>query len=97
MRSFFVAAVTSFAVTAALCAISAVTVWLWHLEMGRTSDLPTGSPVGHNLGILSRWPLPTAPIDSRGMHVAVARQRSTPANKITTTQLVYVIDQPAVV
>jgi hypothetical protein len=30
MRSFFVATMASFAVTATLCAISAVTVWLWH-------------------------------------------------------------------
>jgi hypothetical protein len=34
MRSFLVAAVVSFAATAALCAIAAVTVWLWHLDMG---------------------------------------------------------------
>jgi hypothetical protein len=40
MRSFLVATVASFAVTAALCAIAAVTIWLWaHLDMQRAIDL----------------------------------------------------------
>jgi hypothetical protein len=39
MRSFFLATVSSFAATAAVWAISAVTVWLWHLDMGRVIDL----------------------------------------------------------
>jgi hypothetical protein len=40
MRSFFVATLASFAVTAAVCAIAAVTIWLWtHLDMERAIDL----------------------------------------------------------
>jgi hypothetical protein len=40
MRSFFLATIASFAVTAAVCAIAAVTIWLWaQLDIQRAIDL----------------------------------------------------------
>jgi hypothetical protein len=40
MRSFFVATIASFAITAAVCAIAAGTIWLWsQMDIQRAIDL----------------------------------------------------------